>query len=542
MFIKSEQMQEPSDVKTISGSSGIKTGSSALKSSPTHQAQRPPLKRMEVGYGFRSSLKDLIKDVGSHLFISHNHNLSNYRFNILMSEATNSRPQEVLGAFGHYWPRRGLVESGSKKVNKATLDPRATPNVPQNNACGPQDESYMIRWDLLKEQIQKKCNEIFSKLDKVQGNKSQDLEQENETQHRQKPSSDLKVDSEYRKDPLESLEMAKADTAYSKRLLKEMQEMSEEEKYPYTEIIEKNLATYIGNDNTCYLVKYLLKTNEELKTKVVNNCKHRFEEMLKSTHLCRVVYTLCNHSIEFREHLLSCYKSRLERLLSSLPGAILLSLLIVNTENLKKCDFILQELKRNNDLLKLKFFGRAFATYMSKCPMEILEQISELLSKHFLYLLHDNYGNYLLQIFFERNCETGIKACEISLKRNFRKVFTRKYSRYVLYRAVLNDVDGKFSQELLELVFQDREVVESVIQKKMSWLVLLLALVKVKDRTLLSVFVSNLANICSAVSHSPNAPSAEFFEDLEQIAQCLQITLGTLPSFASQGKRLKNPK
>ena len=125
-----------------------------------------------------------------------------------------------------------------------------------------------------------------------------------------------------------------------------------------------------------------------------------------------------------------------------MPGAVLLSLLICNTDDFELCDFILDELYRDPDVINTRFFGRAFATYMNKCPLDTLDKIADILSKNVVFLLHDNYGNYLLQIFYDRKCEKGIQMIEDALKKYSKQIILRKYSRYVLHTALLNQPVG----------------------------------------------------------------------------------------------------
>lgn len=160
------------------------------------------------------------------------------------------------------------------------------------------------------------------------------------------------------------------------------------------------------------------------------------------------------------------YSAWIIKLVQTLPGAVLLSLLICNTDDFELCDFILDELYRDPDVINTRFFGRAFATYMNKCPLDTLDKIADILSKNVVFLLHDNYGNYLLQIFYNRNHKAGISMCEYALKKVAKRAYLRKYCRYVLLKAVVNDQDSWFCQDMVTAVSHDRHTVESILSKK----------------------------------------------------------------------------
>ena len=160
------------------------------------------------------------------------------------------------------------------------------------------------------------------------------------------------------------------------------------------------------------------------------------------------------------------YSAWIIKLVQALPGAVLLSLLICNTDDFELCDFILDELYRDPDVINKRFFGRAFATYMNKCPLDTLDKIADILSKNVVFLLHDNYGNYLLQIFYNRNHKAGISMCEYALKKVAKRAYLRKYCRYVLLKAVVNDQDSWFCQDMVTAVSHDRHTVESILSKK----------------------------------------------------------------------------
>ena len=300
------------------------------------------------------------------------------------------------------------------------------------------------------------------------------------------------------KAPLQLLEEAKTSSVISKVLVKCMQYKSAEELEEYAKIVNANIQEHVQNENTCYLVKHLIKVKESTMKKVYNLAANRLDEMLDKVHTCRLVYTMCNHSPRFRDLLLIAFKSKLMKLLGSLSGAILLSLLICNYDDLKHFDFIVNEMQNNPDLIKAPFFSRAFATYMNKCSQETLDLISPMLSKNLPFLLQDNYGNYLLQIFYERDCKPGIEMCNLALKKIYKKAFVRRYTRYVLLKALQHPSSSQIATELLSLLAKDPQCFESILLKKFSQELLLLALAKVKSKNQLLSMIEIIQSLKSS--------------------------------------------
>lgn len=359
--------------------------------------------------------------------------------------------------------------------------------------------------------------------------KEEKLDEENPVDLTKKGEAEELVDDKLEEKiirlPLETLEEAKSSSSLSKALVKVMQSKKDDELAPIVKIINSNLQGYIENENTCYVVKFILKRNETTMKKTHNLVGNKLEEMLFTVHTCRLVYTMCNHSQRFRDLLLLTFKSKLLKLLGTVSGAILLSLLISNTPDITNFDFMLQELRKNPEVIKTPYFSRAFATYMTKCSMETLREISKLLTKHFSFLLQDNYGNYLLQIFYERDCQAGIDCCNQILKKMSRRAFLRKYCRYVLFRALEHRAGSNLARELLEIATEEPTSIESVLFKKFSQELLLFTLSKVDTKCHLKVFLEKILHInCakSTIPRNPSSTSSELVHDLSILKKFVQ--------------------
>ena len=345
----------------------------------------------------------------------------------------------------------------------------------------------------------------------------------------EKPEEIIEEDATFQnrftgKTPIQILTEAKESSDISKALVKFLQMKKGEELEQFAKVVNSDLQNYVENENTCYLVKTLVKISDSTMKKAYNLSVHRFDEMLHKVHTCRLVYTMCNHSERFRDLLQINFKTRMLKLLSSLSGANLLSLLICNSKDLNKFDFIIEELQRTPEVIKNPFFSRAFATYMNKCSMESLDMISMMLSKNLPFLLQDNFGNYLLQIFYERDSKQGVEMCNAALKKLYKKVFIRRYSRYVLLKALQHKAGPQLAEDLLYLALKDSYTLQNVLLKGFSQELLLLTFGKVPSKTSLL----HLVEMLSKWNPSRNLVS----EDNESMYQTLLRDLAILRKYA----------
>lgn len=321
----------------------------------------------------------------------------------------------------------------------------------------------------------------------------------------------------------ETLSNSKESSDVSKMLIKYLQGASKEEISPYKTLIIKDLSNLLKNINTCYIIKHLIKVDPQFRDHAAGVCAAELEDLLEHQHSCRVIYTLCNNSELFRENLLFYFKTKLTKVVSILPGAVLLSLLIHNIQEEDKYSFLFEALEEDNDLIRAEFFGRAFATYMNKCSVQKLDEISHIFSRYVSFMLHNNYGNYLLQIFYERGCEAGKQMCEAALMKIYKKAFVRKYSRYVLLKAVYFDKTGDFTQTMADLIFKDQQLVASIVQKKLSSVILLLCLAKLEKSPRLPSFIAQLRYLKpKLISSKFNVAALEFYKDLRVLESALR--------------------
>lgn len=298
--------------------------------------------------------------------------------------------------------------------------------------------------------------------------------------------------------PREMLERATTDSEFSKQLVRSLPNMEESSMQGLIDVITSDFFRFVDNENTCYIVKLLAKKNE-LITKLANNLVFKsLNAMILRVHTCRLVYTLCIYSDKFREGLLIAAKSQFIHLISSVPGAILISVLVNSMKDFKKCKFIEDHLKKNPQIIKTKFFCRAFTSYMKKCPLESLDIIAGLLKPNLNFLLNDNYGNYLLQIFFDRGSKPGIEMCQEALLKNHRKAFLRKYSRFVLLKA-LGFGEPDFPDRIAFNLSKDFSAAELVMKSKFSQHLLLVGLSRMQSRETLKNSLANIIGICETL-------------------------------------------
>lgn len=329
---------------------------------------------------------------------------------------------------------------------------------------------------------------------------------------------------------IEQLDQARSNPSYSKVLVKALQMMDSTRLEVYVAEIKKDFLTYVSNENTCYIVKCLAKRSDL----IVNLSKilifKSLDTMLEKVHTCRLVYTLCIYSERFRESLLFTLKGTFIKMISTLQGAILISLLVSNMKDFKKCKFIEAELSRDHDLVQKNYFCRAFTSYMHRCPEDVLTKIALIFESNLSYLLNDNFGNYLLQIFFERDCPEGMEMCKSNLLKTYRKSLIRRYSRYVLLKALQKAGSEQFSEAILEKLVQDSSALVAVCRNNFSHHLMILALLNLKSPSKIKRITSNILDVCAQIegqgSQNKNSEFILLVQDLQQI-RSNAVTLAT---------------
>lgn len=291
----------------------------------------------------------------------------------------------------------------------------------------------------------------------------------------------------------ESLKLAKESSICSKNLVRFLQlSSSNGDKEGIATLVEKDLSTCISNENFCNLLKYLTKVNERVREAAADFATHNLATMLAEIHSSRLLFSLCDLSESFRNGLRSKCQTQLEVMLSSLQGAILLSLLISRTDNMANFRFMIKAVCDKPHLIGLKYFGRAFSFYMFRCSDGDLEKLARVFKNHVLHLMNDNYGNFLLQIFYDRNCLYGMQMCQEALKTSTKKALIRKYCRYVLYKAILNDTNGGLSIQLVLSACSSIKFLQVVLSQRQPTAILLLALSKIREKHLRESYAQSI--------------------------------------------------
>src|SRR5690606_12157918 len=101
----------------------------------------------------------------------------------------------------------------------------------------------------------------------------------------------------------------------------------------------------------------------------------------------------------------------------------------------------------------------------------------------------------LLQIFYDRNSELGVQMCNQALLKMYKKVFIRRYSRYVLLKALQHKDGSSLAEDLLFLVTKDAYALEGILFKNFSQELLMMSLAKVQSRQTLLYFVDKIQKI-----------------------------------------------
>lgn len=327
--------------------------------------------------------------------------------------------------------------------------------------------------------------------------------------------SDIRIDMTLDID--QQLLKAQSNGEYAKDLVKALQLMDPSEHEKYAAEIKNDFFGYVTNENTCRVVDCLAQSCESVVKMSKILLSESLVAMMNKDHTCKLVYTLCMYSAASRDTLLFIMKSVFSRLVTTLQGAILISLLVHFTKEVEKCKFIEIELKRDNGLVKKQYFCRAFTSYMHKCPADNLNNIAAIFRLNISHIINDKYGNYLLQIFFERNCQEGINLCLSSVMKSYKKSFMRKYSKYVLLKALKTTEASQLAKPLLDKLLKDTAALSMICQNKFTNHLILLALLKSRSRHHAAAIQAACHGMTINGSDSVNNAIRMFVSDVEAV-------------------------
>lgn len=365
--------------------------------------------------------------------------------------------------------------------------------------------------------IERRCERIIGKLEKDLRNLTNDRQREI-IEDKIGERIDFKI---INPDPHFLLLKSKESSEDSKTLIRYLTTTNEEELSPFVKILTDNIKEFINNPNSCYVVKYITKFSDQLCLSCMKLMAVP-DILLEKEHTRKLVYTISNHYPKYREYLVKQFKLNPLKYPCTLPGAILMSLVISNSTDISSCEFMYKELKNNPDLVKTDYFSRALATYMQRCPKSQLEDISKLFEQNIQSLMHDNFGNYLLQIFFDRNCISGIEMTEAAILKIHKKVFLRKYSRFVLLRAIQR-CNQPFLLSLLDLVLTDKTLLQSILPKTVSASLLLYCIAQCPSILLMAQFLTT-GVLKDEFKPEDCCKSFDFFQELDHL-----IEIGVYP-------------
>ena len=347
----------------------------------------------------------------------------------------------------------------------------------------------------IRDYFELKCLKALKKIQK-RDNSDEDYDLvQNDHQEILPIKSNLKA---IRLEPIKQLLIkAMTDDDTSKDILKSLEYLDDASLTTIVDELCGKVSLYIVNVNTCFILKWLARRVPRVAEACSAYILQNLEYSLRDTHTCRLAYTLCIHYSEFREGLLARFNVKPFRLIDTLPKAVLVGLLMTHAEDLSDCQLIYELLEIDPTVVKQSFYCRAFAAYMNRCSLESLARIAELFKPQMAFLLSDNFGNFLLQTFFIRNCAEGIALCRQAVIYNYRKVFTKRHSRYILFRALNQDDTGKFSIKLLTQVIRSSEyVLLDILGRNTSNQFLLYALSVAGEHMETSLYIEEMKVIC----------------------------------------------
>lgn len=278
-----------------------------------------------------------------------------------------------------------------------------------------------------------------------------------------------------------------------------------------------------------YVLQYLLEMDEEIARRVGLRILSDFFFFAQDEYGSRTMQKLASVSADYCCHLLSLYNMSFDLLISTITGSILLSKLVALAQKEEDLGFLISKIRDDREYLRSAGFNRALSVLVDRCSDQMLADLFDLLQAHIWTLVNDKFGNYVLQVIYERGrrpeAVTRLASDLILAEclKNIGGLVTRKYPKFLLIRIIELDADGSFSDQAVRLLCSaDLSLARSLFERKESKMILMLLLTRVSipiftkhEQTLSHLLTTEETRKYPGKTGSYNY--SEYLEDLKKI-------------------------
>lgn len=225
------------------------------------------------------------------------------------------------------------------------------------------------------------------------------------------------------------IEMASATKESSMRLQSLISDGNFKDLAEFSEKIRPHLDSFITDKFACFVVQRLLVTYNPAIEMVEQLCIARFEELMKNEYSSRVIQLLIEKSPRFCEFSFGFIKTNFKVSISSSSACHLLVACLKNRTSKNEIDFIVDNLKKNSNLIGNRFFNRVLLTYCQVCSERQLDKLAvvmEIFGK-VQKISNRKATNQIFVALLQRLHQPTIKALCDELIRNPERMFKTKY-------------------------------------------------------------------------------------------------------------------
>ena len=230
--------------------------------------------------------------------------------------------------------------------------------------------------------------------------------------------------------------------------------------------------------NANYVIQYMIESNSYMKKSVQDLLMNNFLKYAENEYGSRVIQKISILDKEFMIKTLEKFGQNFDRLIENITGSILISKLIANCDDNTVSDFILDILEKNKEYLKKAYFNRMLSTLVNCCSEDVLDRIINNIHAYIWLLMNDKFGNYLLQLFFERKNKKAMDLVYLNCLQNSNLLFIKKYPKFLLIKILEKyQVDQDFLKDLVRSVLEEgKPVMVPILQRRDSSYLFLLTI------------------------------------------------------------------
>ena len=177
-----------------------------------------------------------------------------------------------------------------------------------------------------------------------------------------------------------------------------------------------------------YILQVMVSKDSGTAESLGNFCEAHFKELMLNQYSSRIIQKLIENSFEFYKRARSILTEYFDLALTQTSSVFLVIACVTKAGNSSECDFIMEKLKDQPNLIRLRAFQKILLVYIQRCNASRCDQVYESMLEAISldHLLKDRYSTYALLAIVQKADALLIEEFLLQLVKE--KIFMKKPS------------------------------------------------------------------------------------------------------------------